>query len=63
MSDLQKYIEKRKRTDPAFADGFDSSYTDLKMGILRQEQEQDDLRPEYDIAKLLKNRYVASTPK
>lgn len=40
MSDLQKYIEKRKRTDPAFADGFDSGYTDFKIGVLlRQARE------------------------
>ena len=40
MSDLQKYIEKRKRSDPVFADGFDSGYTDFKIGVLlRQARE------------------------
>ena len=40
MSDLQKYTEKRKMNDPAFADGFDSGYTDFKIGVLlRQARE------------------------
>jgi len=34
MSDLSKYIEKRKTSDPDFADGFDSGYEEFKVGVM-----------------------------
>lgn len=37
MSDLKKYIAKRKKTDKEFAAGFDESYEQFKIGfMLRQ---------------------------
>jgi ribosome-binding protein aMBF1 (putative translation factor) len=37
MSDLQNYIRKRKKSDQAFAEGFDEGYADFKIGeALRQ---------------------------
>lgn len=36
MSDLKKYIEKRKKTDPEFADGYDEGYENFKIGVLLQ---------------------------
>jgi ribosome-binding protein aMBF1 (putative translation factor) len=40
-SDVQKYIEERKRRDPAFADGFDAGYEEFKLGVrLRQAREE-----------------------
>ncbi len=39
--DLQKFIEKRKRTDPKFAKDFESGYQEFKIGVLlRQAREQ-----------------------
>jgi len=39
--DLEKFIEKRKRTDPSFARDFESGYQDFKIGVLlRQAREQ-----------------------
>ena len=41
MSDLQKYIEKRKTKDPQFAKGFESGYEEFKIGvILKQVREE-----------------------
>jgi HTH-type transcriptional regulator / antitoxin HipB len=41
MSDLQKYIEARKKRDPEFAKDFDKGYQDFKIGaILRQAREE-----------------------
>ena len=41
MSDLQKYIEKRKATDPEFAKDFDVGYEQFKIGVLlKQERER-----------------------
>lgn len=34
MSDLQKYIEERKRTDKEFAEGYDEGYANFKIGVL-----------------------------
>ncbi|MEK7677151.1 MAG: helix-turn-helix transcriptional regulator [Verrucomicrobiota bacterium] len=40
-SDLQKYIEGRKRRDPEFAAGFDAGYSEFKLGVLlRQAREE-----------------------
>jgi len=37
MSDLEKYIKKRKETDTDFAKGFDSGYEEFKIGaVLKQ---------------------------
>jgi len=34
MSDLQKYISKRKLKDPGFQKDYDSGYHDFKIGVL-----------------------------
>jgi DNA-binding XRE family transcriptional regulator len=40
MNDLDRYIKKRKKTDPDFAKGFEEGYRDFKIGvILRQARE------------------------
>ena len=47
MSDLDRYIKKRRRTDPDFAKGFDEGYRDFKIGvILRQAREEAGLTQE-----------------
>jgi HTH-type transcriptional regulator / antitoxin HipB len=47
MSDLDRYIKSRKKTDPAFARGFDEGYRDFKIGvILRQAREEAGLTQE-----------------
>ena len=32
MSDLQKYIKKRKKNDPAFVENFDAGYKHFQIG-------------------------------
>ncbi|MCK5057957.1 MAG: helix-turn-helix transcriptional regulator [Candidatus Aminicenantes bacterium] len=34
MDDLEKYIEKRKKTRPDFAENFEVGYNDFKIGLL-----------------------------
>ena len=34
MSDLKKYISKRKARDPEFARGYDSGYEQFKIGVM-----------------------------
>ena len=41
MSDLKKYIKRRKARDPKFARGFDSGYEQFKIGaMLKQAREE-----------------------
>jgi len=37
MSDLAKYIDKRKTSDPDFASGYDSGYEEFKIGLMIKE--------------------------
>ncbi|MBT6338767.1 MAG: helix-turn-helix transcriptional regulator [Desulfobacula sp.] len=47
MSDLQKYIKKRKKKDPVFAENFDSGYEHFKIGVmLKQAREESGLTQE-----------------
>ncbi|MDM8538330.1 hypothetical protein QUF70_16365 [Desulfobacterales bacterium HSG17] len=34
MDDLDKYIEKRKKQSPAFAQNYDKGYEQFKIGVL-----------------------------
>ena len=34
MSDLQKYVKKRKARDPEFAKNYDSGYEQFKIGVI-----------------------------
>jgi len=53
MSDLQKYIKKKKSRDPKFAENFDSGYEKFKIGaILKQAREEASLTQEELAAKL-----------
>jgi DNA-binding XRE family transcriptional regulator len=41
MSDLQKYINKRKKTDKEFEKNFDIGYSDFKIGeVLKQARKE-----------------------
>ena len=41
MSDVEKYIARRKKTNPEFAEGFEEGYRDFEIGILlRQAREE-----------------------
>ncbi len=54
MSDLKKYITKRKAKDPEFAQRYDEGFEEFKIGlILRQEREKSGLTQE-ELAKKIK---------
>ena len=47
MDDLDRWIEKQKRTDPEFAEGYDEGYENFKIGVLLQmSREQAELTQE-----------------
>ena len=53
MSDLSKYIETRKKTDPAFAEGYNVGYEDFKIGVLIKELRLKEGMPQEELAKRL----------
>jgi DNA-binding XRE family transcriptional regulator len=54
MSDLKKYVKKRKTTDSDFAQGYDEGFEEFKIGlILRQEREKSGLTQE-ELAKKIR---------
>ena len=59
MSDLKKYIAKRKKTDREFAEGFEEGYGQFKIGVfLRQARESSGLTQE-ELAVRLKTKKTA----
>ena len=59
MSDLQKYIKKRKKKDFTFARDFDTGYEQFKIGvILKQAREKAGLTQE-EIAQRLHTKKTA----
>jgi ribosome-binding protein aMBF1 (putative translation factor) len=61
MSDLRKYVARRKRKDPSFAEGFDEGYEEFKIGvILRHERESAGLTQEQVAVRLKTNKSAIS---
>jgi len=59
MSDLKKYVKKRKEKDAEFAKGYELGYSDLKLGaLLRQARENAGFTQE-ELAKKLKTKKSA----
>ncbi len=59
MSDLKKYIAKRKTTDKEFAEGFEGGYEQFKIGVvLRQARESAGLTQE-ELATRLQTKKTA----
>ncbi len=59
MSDLKKYINKRKKRDLEFVENYDSGYKEFKIGVmLKQAREKAGLTQE-DIAKRLHTKKSA----
>ena len=59
MSDVKKYIKKRKASDPAFAKDFDSGYEQFKIGVmLKQAREEAGITQE-ELAHRLRTKKTA----
>ena len=41
MSNLKKYIKKRKARDPEFAKGFDTGYEQFRIGVLLKQAREE----------------------
>lgn len=59
MSDLQKYIEERKKKDSEFANNYDEGYKNFKIGaVLKQSRIEKGFTQE-QLAKLLNTKKTA----
>ncbi len=59
MSDVEKYIARRKKTNPEFAEGFEEGYKEFEIGVLiRQAREQAGLTQE-QLAELIHTKKTA----
>jgi len=61
MSDLKKYITKRKKVDKEFAEGYDEGFENFKIGVLlRQAREKSGITQEAVAKKLHTNKSAIS---
>jgi len=56
MSDLQKYIENRKNSDPEFATGYESGYEEFKVGLMIKELRLQKGMTQEDLATLMNTK-------
>ena len=59
MSDLQKYITRRKRRDTEFAEGFEAGYSNFKVGILLKQARERAGMTQDEVAQRLKTKKSA----
>ena len=59
MDDLEKYIEKRKKSSPEFAKDFETGYNDFKIGILLKQARVESGLTQEEIAKKLHTKKSA----
>ncbi len=59
MSDLQKYIKKRKKKDSEFAKDFDSGYEQFKIGVLLKQAREEAGMSQEELAAKLKTKKSA----
>ena len=61
MSDLKKYVTKRKKSDPEFAENYDQGLENFKIGVLlRQARENSGITQEAVAKKLNTNKSAIS---
>ena len=61
MSDLTKYVNKRKRRDSEFADGFEAGYANFKVGVLlKQAREKAGMTQDQVALKLKAKKWAIS---
>ena len=59
MSDLKKYINKRKTLNPDFADGFDEGYENFRIGVMLKQARLEAGLTQDDIANAIETRKTA----
>lgn len=56
MSDLKKYVEKRKKEDPEFAENYEIGYQNFKIGVLLKQLREESGLTQDELARKLKTK-------
>ncbi|MBM3235086.1 helix-turn-helix transcriptional regulator [Candidatus Poribacteria bacterium] len=59
MSDVEKYIARRKKTNPQFADGFEEGYKDFEIGVLLHQAREEAGLTQEQLAELIQTKRAA----
>ena len=59
MSDVEKYIAERKKTDPEFAEGFEEGYRELEIGVLLRQAREEAGMTQEQLATLIRTKKTA----
>jgi HTH-type transcriptional regulator/antitoxin HipB len=59
MSDLERYVKKRKRMDREFARGFHVGYSNFKVGVLLRQAREKAGMTQDDVARKLRTKKSA----
>ena len=59
MSDVEKYIAQRKKTDPEFAERFEEGYKEFEFGVLLRQARKEAGLTQDQLAKLMDTKKTA----
>lgn len=59
MSDVEKYIAERKKTDPKFAEGFEEGYREFEIGVLLRQAREEAGMTQEQLATLIQTKKTA----
>lgn len=59
MSDLKKYVEKRKKKDANFVKEYEAGYSDFKIGVLLKQAREEAGLSQEELAKMLHTKKSA----
>ena len=59
MSDLEKYINRRKRSEAEFAEGFEAGYSNFKVGVLLKQARERAGMTQDEVARKLRTKKSA----
>lgn len=59
MSDLKKYVAKRKKSDKGFANNYEEGYKEFKVGVMLREARESSGLTQEELAKRLKTKKTA----
>lgn len=59
MSELERYVNRRKRCDPKFAEGFEVGYSNFKVGVLLRQAREKAGMTQADVARRLRTKKSA----
>ena len=59
MGDVERYIARRKKSDPEFAEGFEEGYKEFEFGVLLRRARQEAGLTQEQLARLMHTKKTA----